>query len=60
MKFYDYVVRDWREATRHVVSVRPEASILAGKVVTTNTVSHVTNAIDVTTLLAQGVSALGV
>jgi ribose-phosphate pyrophosphokinase len=32
----------------------------AGKVVTTNTVSHVTNAIDVTALLAQGVSALGV
>jgi ribose-phosphate pyrophosphokinase len=31
----------------------------AGKVVTTNTISHVTNAIDVTALLAQGVSALG-
>jgi ribose-phosphate pyrophosphokinase len=31
----------------------------AGKVVTTNTVSHLTNAIDVTALLAQGVSALG-
>ncbi len=30
----------------------------AGRVVTTNTVSHVTNAIDVTALLAQGVSAL--
>jgi ribose-phosphate pyrophosphokinase len=30
----------------------------AGKIVTTNTVPHVTNAIDVTTLLVQGVCAL--
>jgi ribose-phosphate pyrophosphokinase len=31
----------------------------AGNVVTTNTISHVTNAIEVTPLLAQGVNAIG-
>jgi ribose-phosphate pyrophosphokinase len=31
----------------------------AGNVVTTNTISHVTNAIDITPLLAQGVNAIG-